>query len=340
MASSIIDLIHINPFSATPKYQQIINSIIKAIDNGSLQIGDKLPSLSECYINYDISKDSVEKSYRHLMNAGIIKSVPKKGYYISRINRTSFRIFFLFNKLSEFKKIIYDSFVNAMDDNVLIDIGVYNNDYHTFKKLLKDHSDYSHIIIIPHFNDEERAAFKIINAIPKDKLIILDRALPTIQGDFITVCQNFKKDIYEALLHLNAYLRKYKVIKLIFTDGNYFPNDILEGFTNFCQDKAFDYEVVSDLTSEPINKGEVFICLTDHDLVLLIEYLEESDLKIGEHIGLISYNESSIKKLLKNGITTISTDFSEIGKNAASLIKKKEIKKIEVPFKIKLRASL
>ena len=340
MNSSITDLLAINTFSATPKYQQVINAIIKGIDTGALKIGDKLPSLNDCYIYCDISKDSVGKGYRHLVNIGIVKSVPKKGYYISRINKTPYRIFFLFNKLSEFKKIIYDSFVNTMGNNAIIDVAVYNNNYHSFKKLLNDHSKYSHIIIIPHFSDDEKEAIEIINTIPKNKLIILDRAIPVIHGNFITVCQNFKKDIYEALRYLNLRLKKYQVMKLVFTEDHYFPYEIRDGFKNFCQDYAFDYKIVKNLIDEPINKGEVFICLTDEDLVLFIERLEESELEIGKHIGLISYNESSIKKLLKNGITTISTDFSEIGRNAAHLIKEKIIEKIEVPFEVNLRASL
>jgi DNA-binding LacI/PurR family transcriptional regulator len=66
----------------------------------------------------------------------------------------------------------------------------------------------------------------------------------------------------------------------------------------------------------------------------------ESDLKSGEDIGIISYNETAIKKIILNGITTISTDFAEMGKMAAKLILENRRERLEVPFKLTLRNSL
>ena len=40
-------LIHIDEYSATPKYQQVVNSIIKAIAAEKLQKDDLLPSINE-----------------------------------------------------------------------------------------------------------------------------------------------------------------------------------------------------------------------------------------------------------------------------------------------------
>jgi len=63
-------------------------------------------------------------------------------------------------------------------------------------------------------------------------------------------------------------------------------------------------------------------------------------LKIGKDIGVISYNETVMKKIILNGITTISTDFYEMGVQAAQLVLTGDKKHIEVPFKLTLRASL
>jgi DNA-binding LacI/PurR family transcriptional regulator len=64
------------------------------------------------------------------------------------------------------------------------------------------------------------------------------------------------------------------------------------------------------------------------------------DLKIGEQVGIISYNETPLKKVILNGITTISTDFHQMGVIAAELILSDSKEHIKVPFKLTLRQSL
>ncbi len=340
MKAEIIDSISIDAYAATPKYQQLANSIVQTIYEGKLKIGDKLPSLNECYEKLDISKDSVERSYKRLIKSGLIKSVPYKGYYVSNTAKSPYRILFLLNKLSEFKKIIYDTFVNSMKGKSPIDVRVYNNDIHLFKRLLQNVNEYSHIVILPHFNSDEIFAFEIINEIPKSKLVILDRAIPSFSSDHITVCQNFKKDIYHGLKELNPSLTKYNTIKILFTKGNCFPQEIVDGFKMFCQDFAYEYEIVNELAELNIASGETYICLTDNDMALIIDRIEELGYEMGKSIGIISYNETSIKKFIRKGITTISTDFSQIGKKGAELILDNRMLKVEVPFQVKLRPSL
>ena len=82
------------------------------------------------------------------------------------------------------------------------------------------------------------------------------------------------------------------------------------------------------------------INLMDDDLVTLIEKIMLSKLKIGKEIGVISYNETPLKKIILNGITTISTDFEAMGIEAANIVKKGIKTKTEVPFRLTPRASL
>ena len=78
----------------------------------------------------------------------------------------------------------------------------------------------------------------------------------------------------------------------------------------------------------------------DNDLVVLIERLVESKFKVGKDVGVISYNETPLKKIILNGITTISTDFESMGEETAKLIKENSLRHIEVPFSLRLRSSL
>jgi DNA-binding LacI/PurR family transcriptional regulator len=63
-------------------------------------------------------------------------------------------------------------------------------------------------------------------------------------------------------------------------------------------------------------------------------------MKLGKHVGVISYNETPLKKIILNGITTISTDFQMMGEKTAQLILERSMQHIEIPFLLTLRASL
>ncbi len=340
--NSIFQHLFIDYYSATPKYLQLANSIIKAIGEGKIKKDELLPSINELSFEFEISRDTAEKGYKHLKQIGILGSVPGKGYFVKNTEVDQhLKIFLLFNKLSVHKKIIYDAFVASLGEMASVDFYIYNNDFAFFKRLIQNsRSDYSHYVIIPHFMDEGDNAYEILNTIPPEKLILLDKMIPGIQGKYGAVYENFEKDIYDALEQSVEHLSNYHTIKIIFPEYTYHPKEILKGFYRFCHQYAFNYKVVHDISNEPIKEGEVFINLMENDLVLLIEKILATKLKVGKHVGVISYNETALKKIILNGITTISTDFQMMGEKAAQLILEQSTEHIEIPFYLTLRSSL
>lgn len=338
----IISHIHVDEFSSTPKYKQLTNAILAAIENGKVKKNSLLPSINELSFRLEMSRDTAEKGYRYLRKLGVVESVPGKGYFITNTDFSrKLKICLLFNKLSTHKKLIYDSFTKAIGEQATIDFFIYNNDFALFKKLLitkKD--DYTHFVIIPHFLEGGENAHEIINTIPKEKLIILDKLLPGVTGDFAAVYENFAQDIYAALEQALSRLGKYNTIKIIFPKSSYFPQEILNGFYKFCQQYAFNHKVIHNIKDEEISAGEVYINLMEDDLVILIERLIALKYKVGKDVGVISYNETPLKRIILDGITTISTDFLMLGNQAAQFILDNETKKIQVPFYLNLRNSL
>lgn len=340
---SFFDFIHIDEYSSTPKYLQLSNAVINAIELGHFKPNVVLPSINELCYKLDMARDTVDKGYRHLKSIGVIISVPGKGFYVSNVEpQERLKIFLLFNKLSAHKKIIYDSFIDTLGKHVYVDFYIYHNDFSLFKTFLTERKIeiYSHFVIIPHFIEGKEFVKDVISTIPKEKLILLDKIIPQVEGNYGAVYENFEKDIYDALEEALADLSKYHTLKIVFPPKSYFPTEILEGFHNFCQQYAFSPEVVHHIEIEPINKGEVFIVLMEDDLVTLLERTINMDYTIGADIGVISYNETPLKKILLNGITTISTDFTFMGKAAANAILQKTGGNIEVPFKYTKRNSL
>ena len=338
----IIDLIKVDAYSITPKYLQIVNSVIREIENGLILVGDNMPSINELSIELDIARDTVERGYKHLKHIGVIDAVPRRGYYIKNIKfRQPLKIFLLFNKLSAHKKTIYDSFVATLGEQAVIDFYIYNNDFLLFKKLIANNkNDYNHYVIIPHFMEGEENGSEIINTIPKEKLLLLDKIIPGITGEYAAAYENFEKDIYNAMVQATDQLSKYHTLKIIFPSYSYYPVEILKGFKNYCQDYAFSYKVVHDIKNEPVEKGEVYINVMEDELVVVLDKLISSGFNIGSEVGVISYNETPIKKFILNGITTISTDFHQMGITAAQLILSNLKQKTEITFKLILRSSL
>lgn len=340
--SKFLKSIEISSFSATPKYQQLESAIIEGIRNGYLVKDDMLPSINDLSTFVDISRDTVEKAYKLLKKNEIIYSYPGKGYYISKSEVNSrLKIAVLLNKLSAHKKIVYDSFAKELHTDASMDLFVYNSDLLYLKDLLKNLTKtYDYYVLFPHFKEGRDKAVEIISKIPTEKLLMLGRFIGDVPGNFPAVYENYEKDIYEALEKAIDNLSKYKMLKLIFPDNSDYPKDIIKGFYKFCQQYAFDHQLEGCVEKIKVHKGECYINLAEGDLVGILDKILIKKLKIGNEVGVISYNETPLKKFILNGITTVSTDFDLMGKMAAKLIKEKSFERLEVPFNINIRPSI
>jgi DNA-binding transcriptional regulator YhcF (GntR family) len=337
-----LKIIKIDEYSITPKYLQISNSILRGIEDQKIEKDDILPSINDLSIALEVSRNTIERAYKELRRYNVIKSVAGKGYFISGVSfNQPVKVLLLFNKLSSHKKIIYDAFAETLGSNAAIDFYIYNNDFNVFKRLLAhDTGHYSKLIIIPHFIENAEKAFAVINGLPKDKLILMDKLPESITGNFGAVYEAFEHDIYYALEQLLEKLSKYNTLKIIFPEHSYYSKEILTGFLNFCGQYAFDYDIIHHLKNESLQPGTVYINLMEDDLVELIEKIIGDKLNIGEDIGVISYNETPLKKIILNGITTISTDFKLMGEKAAELVLNNSKAHVAIPFKVTFRKSL
>jgi DNA-binding transcriptional regulator YhcF (GntR family) len=184
-SDNIYRYILIDEQSITPKYLQLVNSILAGIEQGNIGKDYQLPSINDLSYELDISRDTAEKAYRKLKQLEVVGSVPGKGYFIANTDvKQNIRVFLIFNKLSAHKKIIYDSFVAALNEQAAIDFYIYNNDFSLFKKLIQSRKEgYTHYVIIPHFLEAGEKAHEIINEINGGQLILLDKLIPEIKGE-------------------------------------------------------------------------------------------------------------------------------------------------------------
>ncbi|WP_373497299.1 GntR family transcriptional regulator [Aquiflexum sp.] len=339
--------LRIDESSSVPKYIQVVKAIKGLITSETLKYGDKIPSINNLSADYYLSRDTVEKAYSILKNQGIIESVRGKGFYISHNSDLSkYKILLLFNKLSSYKKEIYNSLVIALEDRAEIAFYVYHCEYSLFKKILEQQKEaFDYFIIMPHFKREsEKKAISMINELPKEKLILLDNDLEGSRDCFGSVFQDFKMDIYNALMELKSRLKKYNKLVMVFPfQANYpYSENILLGFKKFAVEEDFKFNIISEIgEAAKITAGEAYIMIEEYDLVNLIKKAREiKDIKVGRNLGILSYNETPLKEVLQKGITVMSTDFGAMGKLCAQMILEKEGKHIKNDFRVIVRESL
>jgi DNA-binding transcriptional regulator YhcF (GntR family) len=339
---NIYRLVRFDEHLAMPKSLQIINCIVRAVQEGSLQKDYLLPSINDFSYELNISRSTVQRAYEHLKRIGVIDSFPGKGYFINDSRgEISAKVFVLFDNLSAHNKIIYDAFVTTLGKYADIDFYIYNNDFDQFKKMLQRRKeDFDHYVIIPHFFEGGKQAVEAMNQIPNEKLILLDQLLPDMKGQYGAVYENFGKNIYTALEAALPHLVKYETLTIIRPSKAYFPNEIFSSLHFFCQKFGFDYNVVYNLEEVNIHSGELFISLIEDDLFVLLSKIKNTSLQIGKDIGVICHEETPWMEFILNGISTMSADFRKMGEMAANMILKKENAHLNVPFTFVLRNSI
>ena len=320
-----------------PKYKQIVTSVEKAIEEGKLIKDDRLPSINKVCLEFSLSRDTVLQAYEELKKRGIIYAILGKGYYIKSTSiRTKQRVFMLFEELNIFKEDLYNSFLENIGNDVQVEIFFHHFNIQVFKKLIDDsNGTYTKYIIMP---ANLVGAASAIKTLPVNEVYILDQTNSDLKS-YPAVFQNHKKDIYNALFKGKNKLVKYKKLILIFP-GFREPIGMKEGFEKFCIDFSLEYEIISEFINREIKTDEVYIIPSDRDLVRVIEKAKLQNLKLGQDFGIISYNETPLKKVVENGITTISTDFRAMGKMMAEMILEGKKGQIENKCDLILRNSL
>lgn len=332
-----MNIISVKENLGIPKYRQIIVSVEKALTDGSLRKGDGLPSINSIRNKFDLSRDTVLMAFNELKNRGIVESIPGKGYYVKSENITvKKKIFLLFDELNAFKEDLYNSFMENLDDNVHVDIFFHHFNFDMFSKLIYDSiGNYSHYIIMP---ANLKQTHRVIDKLPSDKVYILDQTHEEL-AHYPTIYQNFEDDIFNSLMHSFELIKKYQKLVLLFPEKKQ-PQGMLLGFQKFRKTVKFPHEVINDLKDREPKAGEVYLVLDDSSLIVLVKKLKDLQLKVGKDVGIISYNDTLLKEIVEGGITTISTDFKQMGKRLAQMVINQEHLKIENPNNLIIRNSL
>ncbi len=339
--------IEISEGSRVPKYKQIFNSIIDKIETGQIKYGQKLPSINRLSFDYFLARDTVEKAYLALKKKGVIESVKGKGYYvINSAPESRIKVLVLFNKLSVYKREVFNEMSQALGDKVNIDFYIYHCDYELFKKLIEEHIEgYSYYVFMPHFNQEldMKEYNSLLRKIDRNKIIVLDNMIEGYDHYFSCIYQDFRADLYEALVSAKDELEKYEKLVLVFPENlDYpFPREIILGFRRYCGYNQVKHEIINRIDEDfNVEKGTAYVVVNDNDLVSLIKKQRIAGLQVKRDVGILSYNDTALKEVLSEGISVVTTNFKNMGQLAAKSILNNEAIEVKNDFTFLKRNSL
>jgi DNA-binding transcriptional regulator YhcF (GntR family) len=327
--------------SSAPKYRQLVDNIIDNIGNGNFLKGQQLPSIAELAHAKKTAKATVAKAYDILKENGIILSRHGKGFYIaSDAVKVKYNIFVLFDTMNAYKEILYNAFKHALPADARCSIFFHHYDVALFESLIKNNiGKYNFYIIMPHFDKD---VSNILRQIPSEKLLLMDKDVPKLTGNYSAVYQDFENDVFNGLSKCITQLKKYKSLSLM--QGNkqfqYVPAEIIKGFVKFCTKNKIQYNIFKNFDERDIKQNNAYIIFSDAELIRFIKYCNRMNWKLGKDVGLISYDETPMKELLANGITVITTDFENMGRKAGELIQKQLHEKVANPCKMIARKTL
>jgi DNA-binding transcriptional regulator YhcF (GntR family) len=204
----------INTAVSIPVYKQIISQVEQKIISGEYAPGYQLPSMNELAAELDISKETIKKAYAILRDKGVIEPHQGKGFYVKGLEEERpMRILLLFDKLSSYKQVLIQSFIDKIGGNAEVTIRIHNQNLDVFEFFIDedvDHFDY--YVVTPHFPldvQSQKRMLKLLKRIPNRKLILVDKNIADLPGNYGAVYQDFSKDIAIALAEGLDKLRRF-----------------------------------------------------------------------------------------------------------------------------------
>lgn len=332
------DLILANHKGSITKKEKIMAGIADCIQVNALSLGDTLPSVNELSNQLGYSRETVVKAYKELKDRGILDAKQGVGYFIASskldIEQTIGLVLYGFQT---FQQDFYNSFRNTLGKTYKIDVFFHHNNFKIYETVLNNVlGNYSNYVIAP---IQSRDAQDLLSDFPKEKLLIIDR-YQHVSDDVSKITQEFEQSLILELEKILADIKRYKQIVLFFDPAKDYPKDILTATKEFCKTHKVQLIIEQEYGKHLLKKGNLFFTIGDSDLWQILKDIKCSDFNIGKEIGILSHNDSPVKEIILDGITTFSTDFIKMGEDAAKFVQTKIFTNKMIPGKLIKRNSL
>ena len=304
--------------SGKSKKDAIVEGILDAISHNVFAQGDPLPSVNKMIQRLGVARMTVVKALNILKEKGIIISEDKIGSFIKDTNvKRELKVFLFLNGFHAYHETIYESIMEGISDkDITIDLCFHHCNPLIFKTILAENLGSYGLYVISGFNDPQ--VLSVLSKIPSKKLLHIIRE-PVLEG-VSSIIQDFYSGLKKSLEKLKEQLSKYQRFILVFPLRKGHPEEIKAAFEEFCIEIGIAHQIEKKVTRELISKGTAFWVIEESDLISLIKMGEELKLKLGQDLGILSYNETPMKEIIRSGITVVSADFVKLGQSISRFI--------------------
>ena len=96
-----------------PRYQQLQQQLVEAIEQGRLAVGEKLPSSRSLAQSLGVSRSVVIQTYEQLIAEGVLISEPKRGVFVAAVERVMPKSERIVESAPKVQPFIFDSGVDV-----------------------------------------------------------------------------------------------------------------------------------------------------------------------------------------------------------------------------------
>jgi DNA-binding transcriptional regulator YhcF (GntR family) len=315
--SELFEYIEIRPTTKSKK-NAIVEGILDAISQKALAQGDPLPSVNRMMQRLGVARMTVVKALNILKEKGIVVSQDKIGFFIKDTNvKRELKVFLFLNGFYSYHETIYDSIIEGISrQDITVDLYFHHCNPRIFKTVINENLGSYGLYVISGFEDP--SVKSVLSKIPSKKLLQIIRE-PVLEG-VSSIIQDFYSGLKKSLEKLKERLSKYQRFVLVFPLRKGHPEEIKAAFEEFCSEIGIAHQIEKKVTRELISKGTAFWVIEDSDLISLIKMGEELQLKLGQELGILSYNETPMKEIIRSGISVVSVDFVKLGQSISRFI--------------------
>ncbi len=327
-----------NPKRTATKKEKIVSAVSYCIQESDLRLGDILPSVNELSAQVGFSRETVVLAYKDLKERGIIDSKHGLGYFVANkeleIEQTVALVLYGFQT---FQQDFYNSFRKTLGKKFKIDVFFHHNNSKIFESILSDiNGNYGNYVVAP---IQDNRFSKILDSFPTSKLILIDRYLH-VSDTVSKITQEFEQSLLLVLHGLKTEIAKYKRLILFYKSSSDYPKEIYSATQQFCREQKIDLIIKEEYELNELELGSLYFTVGDSDLWKILKDVKENNFHLGKDVGILSHNDSPVKEIIFDGITTFSTDFVEMGIKAANSILNQQYSNTIIPGKLIKRNSM
>ncbi len=306
--------------------EKIRNWVLAKIQNKEWLPENKIPSINQIALEFNVSRETVRLSLENLVQRGILQPKQGMGYFVATQNKINLRVVLLCKIDGVYIKPIYQGLIDEMGENISIQVNEIRQSDKTLTSLLEDfvtRQAIDKILVVP-VPGKENEIDKVLTPFKRRiKIGWIDKA-PAKTKDPVFLC-DYEASVNLAISHFRNnnieqlfYFSRNSEDQSVFTKmRNTFKNAVVRnGETNGV---IHDWQHILSIVNSSKNPIGI-MAESDTEAVFLLSRLKANNIKIPHQVSIISCDNSEITDLVTPSITSVDPGFIEVGRKVRKWI--------------------